>query len=353
MHRRLKLSLLFLLCTSRAYPLAFNKSVPFHRWRSIALLRTASVCIQSLGRYVYRVIYINVLFIPPCESTAFYLNWYILMHAFPIQLPLLLVKQLEALEMFTSVTLPLPTSPALSPTVECLLANQLKVLPPGQCVDILESLCQYFQEKCLPKLQTHGGVARKRKTKKGRQTLSEYDTGTTGGGLDCLVEKFVDIFGIVISHIPLETFMGRFGERALALLQRLHSGVCLPFLEACPSLVSSMKPIATNLTVLDNIYLIYLQPSDFHSSLCCACLHLVCKCCQLQACLRAVFPDLLQPEWMLDQLCQLSSGRVVPRCWKDLSGALLIPQCNYLLVHTMLVEYSHSLRPPNPTLLTR
>ena len=153
------------------------------------MLRTASVCIQSLGRYVYRVIYINVLFIPPRESTAFYLNWYILMHAFPIQLPLLLVKQLEALEMFTSVTLPLPTSPALSPTVECLLANQLKVLPPGQCVDILESLCQYFQEKCLPKLQTHGGVARKRKTKKGRQTLSEYDTGTTGGGLDCLVEK--------------------------------------------------------------------------------------------------------------------------------------------------------------------
>ena len=156
--------------------------------------------------------------------------------------------------MLASAALLLPTSPAYSPAVEYLLAKQLRELPPGQCVDILESMCQYFEEKCLPKLQTHCGVEvphgvevpqRKKKIKKGGVMVSEYATGTTGGVLGCLVaavQKFADMFGIVLSHIPLEMFTGRFGEKAVGLLQRLQSGVCLPFLEACPSFVSLMKP---------------------------------------------------------------------------------------------------------------
>ena len=188
---------------------------------------------------------LNVHYLP---EHCFYRNWFIVTHTFPIQLPLLLAKQMEALEMFASATLLLPTSPAYSLAVEYLLAKQLRELPPGQCVDILESMCQYFEEKCLPKLQTHCGVEvpqRKKKVEKGGAMLSDYATGTTGGVLGCLVaavQKFADMFGIVLSHIPLETFTGRVGERAVGLLQRLQSGVCLPFLEACPSSVSLMKP---------------------------------------------------------------------------------------------------------------
>ena len=160
-----------------------------------------------------------------------------------MQLPLLIAMQLEGLNLLTSAPVLLPTFPALCPTVESLLAKHLRELPPGQCVDILESLCHHFQEKGLAKLQACcvGKAPKRKKRKKDRRmSIGTTSTVTTGddGCLVAAVQKFADLFGIFLSHIPLETFTGRVGERAMSLLQRLHSEVCLPFLEACPSLVS-------------------------------------------------------------------------------------------------------------------
>ena len=151
--------------------------------------------------------------------------------------------QMEGLKLLTSAAVLLPTFPALHPAVESLLAKHLRDLPPGQCVDTLESLCHHFQEEWLPKLQAccvGRAPKRKKRKKDGRTSIGATSTVTTddGGYLAAAVQKFVDLFGIVLSHIPLETFTGRVGERAISLLQRIHSEVCLPFLEACPSLVS-------------------------------------------------------------------------------------------------------------------
>ena len=160
-----------------------------------------------------------------------------------MQLPLLITMQLEGVKLLTSTAVLLPTSPALCLAVESLLAKHLRELPPGQCVDILESLYHHFQENWLPLLQgcCVGEVPKRKKRKKdGQMSIGVTSRATTGGceGLVAAVQKFVDLFGIVLSHIPLETFTGRVGERAILLLRRIHSEVCLPFLEACPSLVS-------------------------------------------------------------------------------------------------------------------
>lgn len=192
---------------------------------------TALVYTQSSGRYdhVYNVLRLL--------SSLF--SW---LYCF-MQLPLLITMQLEGLKLLTDTAVLLPTSPALCLAVKSLLAKHLRELPPGQCVDIMESLCHHFQENWLPKLQACCvGEAPKRKKRKkdGRMSTGATSAATTGGceGLVAAVQKFVDLFGIVLSHIPLETFTGRVGERAISLLQRIHSEVCLPFLEACPSLVS-------------------------------------------------------------------------------------------------------------------
>lgn len=155
-----------------------------------------------------------------------------------VQLPLLITMQLEGMKLLTSAAVLLPTSPALCLAVESLLTKHLRELPPGQCVDILESLCHHFQENWLPLLQgCCVGEAPKRKKRKKDGRMSISVTGRCEG-LVAAVQKFVDLFGIVLSYVPLETFTGRVGERAIVLLQRMHSEVCLPFLEACPSLVS-------------------------------------------------------------------------------------------------------------------
>ena len=169
--------------------------------------------------------------------------------------------QLEVVKLLTSTALLLPTSPVLCLAVESLLAKHLRELPPGQCVDILESLYHHFQENWLPLLQgcCVGEVPKRKKRKKdGRMSIGAT---TTGGceGLVAAVQKFVDLFGIVLSHIPLETFTGRVGERAILLLQRIHSEVCLPFLEACPSLVSFAASKRACLLGLVNIELIILR----------------------------------------------------------------------------------------------
>ena len=181
-----------------------------------------------------------------------------------MQLPLLITMQLEGVKLLTSTALLLPTSPVLCLAVESLLAKHLRELPPGQCVDILESLCHHFQENWLPLLQgcCVGEVPKRKKRKKdGRMSIGVTSRATTGRceGLVAAVQKFVDLFGIVLSHIPLETFTGRVGKRAILLLQRIHSEVCLPFLETCPSLVSFAASERACLLSLVNIELIILR----------------------------------------------------------------------------------------------
>ena len=181
-----------------------------------------------------------------------------------MKLPLLVAMQLEGLKLLTSAAVLLPTFPALCPTVESLLAKHLRELPPGQCVDTLESLCNHFQEKWLPKVQAccFGKAPKRKKRKKDEQMSIGATSAVTagdGGYLVAAVQKFMDLFGIVLSHMPLETFTGRVGERAISLLQRIHSEVCLPFLEACPSLVSFA---ATKRAYLLGVHLTHIECSE-------------------------------------------------------------------------------------------
>ena len=129
------------------------------------------------------------------------------------------------------------------------LAKHIGDLPPGQCIEVLEILCSGFEKKYLKAFQACPSPWKKK-----RRGVS---TGLAVPNM-AAVQQYVDVFTVILSHIPLDTWSGRTKEKALAVLQRLNVEICMPFLETVPSLVNIRPLIARPKLELFHLY--FLAP---------------------------------------------------------------------------------------------
>ena len=255
--------------------------------------------------------------------------------------------------MLAKLKLPLPISPVLSSSAEhwydtwhecdhdmiyvCMppssFSSCVNELPPGQCVEIMELLCQLFQEKYLSKLRVYqDGAKRKRRRKSDAIEVDDIDFDS----LAPVILRYVDLFAVVLSNLPLDMWSSRLAGRAHTLLQEVHSNICLPFLDLCPSLVSCSETLSPSPPYCLVSFLIS-QPPGIHSSFCSASLLLTCKCLELQLCLQTWSHGAVRhADWSMGMSWKLtSSGEVLlPASWSPVieEEEELVPMYHYLMV---------------------
>ena len=117
------------------------------------------------------------------------------------------------------------------------MSRSVSELPPGQCVSLLEQLQRDFQDGFLSKLPPPDHTPWKRRKKKrrsegGRATLST--ACEVSEGLVAALVKGVDIFSLILVHLPLSVWSseGLHRDRAVAALMAVQRDVCLPLLAA-------------------------------------------------------------------------------------------------------------------------
>ena len=130
----------------------------------------------------------------------------------------------------------LPASSSFHFPIECILAKQISSLPPGQCVEILDLLCQYFVERtALDTTHRTGNQPTDKDLSSPKKSPKSHPLSLSEPLVIKLIpslEKAADIVRVFLSHIPSITWTGRYREKAVRSLLRLHTKVCLPSLNA-------------------------------------------------------------------------------------------------------------------------
>ncbi len=93
----------------------------------------------------------------------------------------------------------------------------MTTLPPGQCVEIFNLFYLYFTKKVTFNKRGGDGVS-----------VSEPLVVK----LVTSLEKAADILCVILENIPCGIWTSHLKEKALEALLKLHSEVCLPFLQA-------------------------------------------------------------------------------------------------------------------------
>ena len=141
------------------------------------------------------------------------LHFYILF----LQLPQLVKKLLESLELFESSNLTVSTYPTFFPDTEVLFTDCVTKLPPGQYLEVLELLLSHLAKRC-------GDIAKLKANVRLDSSLAP-------------LKRAADILTLVLSHHPDGFWSSKQKEKALQLLQSLVDDVLHPLLSACPEKV--------------------------------------------------------------------------------------------------------------------
>lgn len=161
------------------------------------------------------------------------ITWYVYsvcLHIFfSPQPPLLMSIYLDSLDLLTSTLSLHPTTlssaPSLSPASKKLLVKHISTLPPGQCIEILNLFHRYFTKQV-----TFG--------ESGGDGLSLSEQPLLIKRIPSL-EKAADMLCVLLDNVPSSVWTSHLKGKALEALLKLHRDVCLPFLEAKCTKVST------------------------------------------------------------------------------------------------------------------
>lgn len=134
-------------------------------------------------------------------------------------------------------------------------SRSINELPPGQSLEILQLFYQKFTEKYLPILKRCQGRDKKRKIRPRSLASFPHISYMRLESLCVMLQRFIDIFSIILLSISLSTWSGRQKEAALALLLDIHHEMCMPFLCLVPMLVSGLMHQLSNDTSVHYIVL--------------------------------------------------------------------------------------------------